>query len=78
MFKAINIEIENTYCAYVINYELPKDKKPMPEEIKRYSFFIKKHISIINPKIIVLMGSTPMQALMGITNKISSSNNRVK
>ena len=35
-------------------------------EIKRYSEFLQKHISIINPIIIVLMGSTAMESLTGI------------
>ena len=35
------------------------------EEIKRYLPFITKHIEIINPKILVLLGSTAMNALIG-------------
>ena len=41
------------------------------QEIKRYSVFMKKHISIIDPKIIILMGSSAMESLTGINTKIS-------
>ena len=41
-------------------------------EIKRYSIFLKEHISIINPKIVILMGSSAMEAVTGINSKISS------
>jgi len=33
--------------------------------MKRYLPFVKKHIEIINPKILVLLGSTAMNALIG-------------
>ena len=39
--------------------------KPTEEEIKRYLPFITKHIEIIRPKILVLLGSTAMNALIG-------------
>ncbi len=35
--------------------------------------FIKKHISIINPKLIILLGSTAMEAFFGNKEKISKS-----
>ncbi len=41
-------------------------------EIKRYSVFLKEHISIINPKIIVLLGSSAMEAVTGISEKITN------
>lgn len=72
MLIAINIKIENTYLSYSVNFRPPEDRKPTPQEIKRYSIFLKEHISIINPKIIILMGSTAMESLTGINNKISS------
>ena len=33
---------------------------------ERYSQFLQKHISIIKPKIIILMGSTAMESLTGL------------
>ena len=72
MLFAINIKIEKVYLTYSINFRPPEDRKPTAQEIKRYSVFLKKHISIINPKIIILMGSTAMEALMGSTSRISS------
>ena len=72
MLIAINIKIENVYLSYSVNFRPPEDRKPTTEEIKRYSTFLKEHVSIINPKIIILMGSTAMESLTGINNKISS------
>ena len=73
MLLAIEIKRQNIYCSYAINFRPPEDRKPTSQEIKRYSVFLKEHISIINPKIIILMGSSAMEAITGINSKISVS-----
>ena len=78
MLLAINIRQEKVYSAYSINFRPPEDRKPTSLEIKRYSIFLKEHISIINPKIIVLMGSTAMEAVTGLNNKISNERGKWK
>jgi len=71
MLLAINIKKESIYTTYAINFRPPEDRKPTAAEIKRYSQFLQTHISIINPKIIILMGSTAMESLTGLNSKIS-------
>ena len=78
MLLAIEIKKQNIYCSYAINFRPPEDRKPTSLEIKRYSVFLKKHISIINPKIVVLMGSSAMEAVTGINSKISSERGKWK
>ena len=72
MLLAINIKKQNIYTSYAVNFRPPEDRKPTSVEIKRYSVFLKEHISIIDPKIVILMGSTAMEAVTGISDKISS------
>ena len=71
MLLAINIKINKVYSTYSVNFRPPEDRKPTSQEIKRYSIFLKEHISIINPKIIILMGSTAMEAVTNLNSKIS-------
>ena len=78
MMLAINIKIERLYLTYSINFRPPEDRKPNTQEIKRYSVFLKEHISIINPKIIVLMGSTAMETVTGLNTKISDERGKWK
>ena len=78
MLLAIGIKRQNIYCSYAINFRPPEDRKPTSLEIKRYSVFLKEHISIINPKIIILMGSSAMEAVTGINTKISSERGKWK
>ena len=78
MLSAIDIKIEKVYKTYSINFRPPEDRKPTTLEIKRYSTFLKEHIAIINPKIIILMGSTAMEIVTGLKNKISSERGKWK
>ncbi len=78
MLIAINIKRQNIYISYAINFRPPEDRKPTSHEIKRYSNFLKEHIAIIDPKIIILMGSTAMEAITGINEKISSERGKWK
>ena len=78
MLIAINIKRQNIYTSYAINFRPPEDRKPTSSEIKRYSNFLKEHISIIDPKIIIIMGSTAMEAVTGINEKISSERGKWK
>ena len=71
MFKAINISRDKIYITNVVNYRPPNNRKPEASEIIKYSFFLKKHIEIINPKIVILLGSTAMEALLGSNMKIT-------
>ena len=78
MLLAINIDKEKVYTAYSINFRPPEDRKPSSQEIRRYSSFLIEHSSIINPKIIILMGSTAMECFTGINGKISDERGKWK
>jgi uracil-DNA glycosylase family 4 len=78
MLSAIGIKKKNVYSSYAINFRPPEDRKPTSVEIKRYSVFLKAHISIINPKILVLMGSTAMDSITGLNSKISNERGKWK
>ena len=65
MLAAINLNRKNVYISNIINYRPPDNRRPTEEEIKQYLPFISKHIEIINPKILVLLGSTAMNAIVG-------------
>ena len=78
MLLAINIKREKVYSTYAVNFRPKEDKKPTAQEIKRYSVFLKEHITIINPKIVILMGSTAMEAVTGSNSKISNERGKWK
>ena len=74
MLASINLDRKNVYITNVVNYRPPGNRRPTEEEIAKYLPYLKKHIEIINPKILVLLGSTALNALIG--NKIVISKAR--
>ena len=72
MLLAIKIKREKVYSTYSVNFRPPNDRKPTTQEINRYSIFLKEHISIIDPKILILMGATAMESVTGLSNQISN------
>ena len=78
MLLAINLRREKTYSSYAVNFRPPDDRKPTTKEIKRYSNFLKEHISIINPQIIILFGSTAMESMISANKKISDERGKWK
>ena len=78
MLEAINIKRPKVYITNVVNYRPPNNRKPELSEINRYSVFLREHINIIDPKILILMGGTAMEALFGQTLKISKERGKWK
>ena len=72
MLMAINIQKNKVYSSYAINFKTPENRKPTSQEIKRYSFFLKEHISIIDPKIVILFGSTAMESIIPSKKRVSN------
>ena len=65
MIESINLDRTKVYISNVVNYRPPENRKPTETEIANYLPFLIKHIEIINPKILMLLGSTALNALIG-------------
>ena len=73
MLDAINLNRTKVYISNVVNYRPPNNRRPTDEEIEKYLPLLKLHIEIIEPKILVLLGSTAMQAISGKEKIISKA-----
>ena len=73
MLAAINLNRDKVYISNVVNYRPPANRKPTDIEIQRYFPFLKAHIEIINPKILVLLGSTALNTIIGNDTVISKA-----
>ena len=78
MLEAINIQKKDIFSSYAINFRPPEDRKPTSQEIKRYSVFLKELISIIDPKIVILFGSTAMESVTSSNERISNERGKWK
>jgi len=72
MLLSINLDRDNVYISNVVNYRPPDNRNPTNEEIVRYLPFLVKHIEIINPQILILLGSTALNAIIDNNKTISN------
>ena len=71
MLEAIQLDRTKVYISNVVNYRPPENRRPTEEEIVRYLPYLRTHIEIINPKILILLGSTALNAIIGNKEIIS-------
>jgi len=71
MLLSINLGRDNVYITNVVNYRPPENRNPTTEEIARYLPYLTKHIEIIDPKILILLGGSALNAVVGDKQKIS-------
>ena len=73
MLSAIKLDRTKVYISNVVNYRPPANRKPTEIEIERYLPYLKSHIEIINPRILILLGSTALNTLIGSEVVISKA-----
>jgi len=73
MLAAIQLDRTKVYISNVVNYRPPANRRPTEAEIVRYLSFLKNHIEIIDTKILILLGSTALNALIGNESVISKA-----
>ena len=65
MLESIHLNRTKVYISNVVNYRPPANRRPTEVEIARYLPYLKSHIEIMNPKILLLLGSTALNTLIG-------------
>ena len=73
MLQSINLNRNKVYITNVVNYRPPKNRRPTEQEIEKYYPFLKTHIEIIGPKILILLGSTALNSIIGNHEVISKA-----
>lgn len=65
MFAAIGMTRDHIYAAPVLPWNPPQNRPPNEAELAMMLPFLQRHIALAQPKILVLMGNGPCQALLG-------------
>ena len=71
MFKAIGFKRENLYITNTLFWRPPGNRRPTEDELAMCKPFVEKHIALMQPKLIVLMGATAMADVLQIHEPIS-------
>ena len=64
MLEAIGLSRDTVYIANIVPWRPPNNRRPTEEEINICLPFIQKHIELIAPKVLMLLGSTATYALL--------------
>lgn len=62
---------KNAYITNTVFWRPPANRKPTDEEIAICRPFVKKHIALMKPKLIVMVGSTAVESLLEINGPIT-------
>ena len=66
MLAAIGLSREDSvYITNVLPWRPPQNRDPKPEEIAMMKPFLAKHIALVDPEVLVIMGNISCQALLG-------------
>jgi uracil-DNA glycosylase family 4 len=60
----IGLTIDHVYITNVLPYRPPGNRQPTPQEIDMFLPFLQKHIALIKPKCLLLIGGTACKALL--------------
>jgi DNA polymerase len=62
---------KNFYITNTLFWRPPGNRKPTAEELDICRPFVEKHIALVNPKVLVLVGGTATQSVLGDTRGIT-------
>lgn len=72
-FQSVGIDTNrDCYISNIVKCRPPNNRKPQNEEIESCSTWLDQQINLINPKIIVLAGSTAVESYLNIKEPIST------
>jgi len=71
-FQSVGIDTnKDCYISNIVKCRPPNNRKPLNEEIQSCSSWLNQQINLINPRIIVLAGSTAVESYLHIKEPIS-------
>ena len=72
-FEGLGIDRSKLYIANIVKCRPPNNRVPEEEEAKACLDYLRNQVILVRPKIIVLMGSTALQNILGKEYKITAS-----
>lgn len=71
MIGAIGLERRQVYIANIVKCRPPDNRTPFHEEAEACLGYLRRQIELIQPKVIVTLGATPLRELLGVETGIT-------
>jgi DNA polymerase len=76
MIAAIGLDRRSAYITNILPWRPPENRKPTAAETTAFVPFVNRHIALVGPRVLVLVGGTAATALLGTTEGITKLRGR--
>jgi uracil-DNA glycosylase family 4 len=77
ILEAIEIPRETVYITNIVKCRPPQNRKPLPDEIAACIPYLHRQLEIIKPKVILALGSTAAEAMLGVRKSLGELRGKV-
>ena len=77
MLEAIGLTRADVFICNVVKCRPPQNRKPEPHEITACMPYLWRQLELVRPKVIVALGGTAAEALLGVRQSLGSLRNKV-
>jgi uracil-DNA glycosylase family 4 len=77
ILEAIEIPRDSVYITNIVKCRPPQNRKPLPDEIAACIPYLHRQLEIIRPKVILALGSTAAEAMLGVRKSLGELRGKV-
>ena len=77
ILEAIELPRDSVYITNIVKCRPPQNRKPLPDEIAACIPYLHRQIEIIKPKVILALGSTAGEAMLGVRKSLGELRGKV-
>jgi uracil-DNA glycosylase len=77
ILEAIEVPRDSVYITNIVKCRPPQNRKPLPDEIAACIPYLHRELAIIRPKVILALGSTAAEAMLGVRKSLGELRNKV-
>ena len=77
ILEAIEVPRDSVYITNIVKCRPPQNRKPLPDEIAACIPYLHRQLEIIRPKVILTLGSTAAEAMLGVRKSLGELRNKV-
>lgn len=71
MIAAMGLSRDEVYVCNIVKCRPPENRKPAPEEMGACKPYLEKQLELVQPEVIVALGATAVEGLLGISEGIT-------